>query len=596
MANDGEKRDMRNLALVMARHRFAAAMVLSVCTCFGVHGSEPDLLRPVAVHALSAVHVVTGNRNGTLSVVDLVQRKVVLEHRGGKQLSDLQPLSGDTFLAADEAAHELLLLSVSPTAVQVQARARVSPYPVSVRASSDGRWASVASLWSRRLTLLSVDTSKQSGSKLSVRWEIDLPFAPREQLILPGDAQVIVFDSFGGRFAVVELASGKIALQREFPGHAVRGLVLSPDRQMLLASHQMLNPHAHVNRSDIHWGLLMSNDLRWMKLDSLLNPELEIYAGGRVHPLGVPGRGGGDPAGVAMTAAGSVVVCLGGVNQVMIGTRDDLSLRPVKVGRRPTAVTLSSDGRQAIVANTFDDTLSIVDIAERRVVGTIPLGERRPRSLLEQGEELFYDAKFSHEGWMSCHSCHTDGHSNFTRNDNLSDSSFGAPKLVLSLLGRKGTAPFTWSGTVPDMAAQVRNSIHKTMQTDIKRVSEDEVAALAAYIESLPSPPSAETLKGTADGPTIERGRKIFAKQDCARCHAPPSYTSPEVEDVGLPDERGELRFNPPVLLGVGQRDALLHDGRAKTLGEVFSKHRHPHGQDWSSADVSDLVAFLRSL
>jgi hypothetical protein len=28
----------------------------------------------------------------------------------------------------------------------------------------------------------------------------------------------------------------------------------------------------------------------------------------------------------------------------------------------------------------------------------------------------------------------------------------------------------------------------------------------------------------------------------------------------------------------------------------VFSKHRHPHGQDWSDAEVHDLVAFLRSL
>jgi cytochrome c peroxidase len=358
----------------------------------------------------------------------------------------------------------------------------------------------------------------------------------------------------------------------------------------------MLNPDAHVNRSDIHWGLLMSNDLRWMKLASLLDPNLEIYAGGRVHPLGVPGRGGGDPAGVGMTGDGTVVTCLGGVNQVMIGTRDDLSLKPVNVGQHPTALTLSADQRQAIVANTFDDTLSVVDIAKRRVVKTISLGSTKQRSLLQRGEELFYDARFSHEGWMSCHSCHTDGHSNFTRNDNLSDNSLGAPKLVISLLGRKGTAPFAWSGDVPDLASQVRNSIHKTMQSDREQVADDEVAALAAYIESLPPPLSVDALRGTTDRAAIGRGQKLFASHDCARCHAPPSYTSPHNEEVGLKDERGELRFNPPPLLGVGQRDALLHDGRAKTLDEVFSKHRHPHGQDWSDDDVQDLAAFLRSL
>jgi cytochrome c peroxidase len=561
------------------------------CACIGASAAETDLRRPVAIHTLSPDRVVVVNRNGTMAVVDLLAGKVESEHLVGKQLSDCTPLAGDSFLATDEAAHDVLLLSLAGDTAKAIARQRVGPYPVSVRTSSDGRRASVASLWSRRLTLVGID-----AGELKIEHETNLPFAPRQQMILPGDKQVIVFDSFGGRFAVVELASGKIVLERDFPGHAVRGLVLSPDGKMLLASHQMLNPDAHVNRSDIHWGLLMSNDLRWMKLSSLLDPGLEIYAGGRVHPLGVPGRGGGDPAGIAMTRDGTVVVCLGGVNQVMIGKHDDLSLRGVDVGKRPTAVALSSDQRQAIVANTFDDTLSVVDIAERRVIKTISLGSVRQRSLVERGEEFFYDARFSHEGWMSCHSCHTDGHSNFTRNDNLSDNSFGAPKLVISLLGRKGTAPFAWSGDVSDLATQVRNSIHKTMQSDREDVNDEEVAALSAYVESLPPPPSIDALRGTAERAAIARGEKLFAAHDCARCHAPPSYTSPHNEDVGLKDERGELRFNPPPLLGVGQRDALLHDGRAKSLTEVFRKHRHPHDQDWSDSEIQDLVAFLRSL
>jgi cytochrome c peroxidase len=571
--------------------RFGALLLLTICACVDLQGNEPDLRRPIAIHRLSADRVVTANRNGTLSVVDLASASVVREDRVGKQLSDCQPLVQESFVATDEAAHEVLLLSLAAQDAKVAARQRVSPYPVSVRVSSDGRRAAVASLWSRRLTLLRI-----GPASLAIEREVDLPFAPRQQMILPGDKQAIVFDSYGGRFAVVELATGNIVLQRDFPGHAVRGLVLSPDGKMLLASHQMLNPDAHVNRSDIHWGLLMSNDLRWMKLTSLLDPNLEIYAGGRVHPLGVPDRGGGDPAGTAMTRDGTVVVCLGGVNQVMIGTQDDLSLTPVSVGKRPTALALSSDQRRAVVANTFDDTLSVVDIAEKRVVETISLGATKQRSLVERGEELFHDARFSHEGWMSCHSCHTDGHSNFTRNDNLSDNSFGAPKLVMSLLGRKDTAPFAWSGDVPDLPSQIRNSIHKTMQSDREQLADDEVAALAAYIESLPSPPSMDELRGTADRAAIDRGQKLFAAHDCARCHAPPAYTSAGNEEVGLQDERGELRFNPPPLLGVGQRDALFHDGRAKSLSEVFSKHHHPDGANWSDDDVQDLVAFLRSL
>jgi cytochrome c peroxidase len=560
---------------------------------------RPPPRRPIAVELLEpSGDVLVANRSGSLMRVSVDEQQVVWEAKVAERLSDLAPLGREAnrFLATDETSHELLEIRVSEDGAAVESRFGVAPYPVSVRATSDGARASVASLWSRRLTLLKRSEPGSKSQAWAIEHTVDLPFAPREQIVLPGDEQLAVFDSFGGQLAIVEIATGKITLRRGFPGHAVRGLVLSPEGDMLLAAHQMLNPDAHVNRSDIHWGLLMSNDLRWMKLSSLLDSEREIYAGGRVHPLGVPGRGGGDPAGVAITRSGTVVVCLAGVNQVMIGTHDDLSLRAVPVGRRPTAVALAADHRRAIVANTHDDSLSVVDIGEVRTVATISLGGARGRTPIELGEELFHDARLSHEGWMSCHSCHTDGHSNFTRNDNLSDGGFGAPKMVISLLGRQGTEPFAWDGSVATLAEQVKNSVHKTMQSDRAELSDEEVAALAAYMESLPPPPSVERLRGTADVAAIERGRSLFETHDCARCHAPPAYTVATLEEAGTRDERGRTQFNPPSLRGVSQRDALLHDGRARTLEALFREHGHPADQAWSAEQARDLAAFLRSL
>jgi len=55
-------------------------------------------------------------------------------------------------------------------------------------------------------------------------------------------------------------------------------------------------------------------------------------------------------------------------------------------------------------------------------------------------------------------------------------------------------------------------------------------------------------------------------------------------------------RFNPPSLRGVGQRVDLFHDGRAKSLNEVFQIYRHPVQKDLPTEEVVDLVAFLRSL
>lgn len=73
-------------------------------------------------------------------------------------------------------------------------------------------------------------------------------------------------------------------------------------------------------------------------------------------------------------------------------------------------------------------------------------------------------------------------------------------------------------------------------------------------------------------------------------------YTSADVFDVGLSDEKGMSKFNPPSLLGVSQGYAFLHDGRAKSLEEVFVVYGHQLGHMLSDDELADLLRFLRSL
>jgi cytochrome c peroxidase len=162
-------------------------------------------------------------------------------------------------------------------------------------------------------------------------------------------------------------------------------------------------------------------------------------------------------------------------------------------------------------------------------------------------------------------------------------------------LGRADTAPFAWNAGVPDLASQVENSIRKTMQTDVNPSPED-VETLTAYVAQLKSPPSVDKLRGTQDDEAIARGKQVFAERKCATCHEAPAYTVADVFDVGLSDENGQRKFNPPSLNGASQRDAYLHDGRAKTLEAVFREHGHPGAQEWTDREITDLVAFLRSL
>jgi YVTN family beta-propeller protein len=460
---------------------------------------------------------------------------------------------------------------------------------VTVLAAPDGRSATVASLWSRRVSQVALEGMPR------VQWVLDLPMAPRGQLWLAEHGRLLVADAFGGQLALIDPVRGVVADWRQLPAHNLRGLGLSADGRMLLVAHQMLNDLAHSIRNDIHWGLLMSNDLRWLRVDALLAGGDRLYRGGHLHPLGDAGRGGADPGSLAVAPDGTVVVALSGVHEVAFGKEDDFSMQRRKVGRRPTAVAIDPQGRRAWIANTLDDSISVLDLTSGEVTQTVTLGPTPPLTPAQQGELLFYDARLSHDGWMSCHSCHTDGHSNAQRNDNFSDRSFNSPKRVLPLGGVRDTLPLAWNGQVASLRQQIQNSVTGTMQRD-DPLSREEVSALVAYLETLPPPPPLDVARGVVDPEAVTRGQAVFARHDCARCHMPPTYTSPAVYDVGLTDSQGARQFNPPSLRGVSQRDRWLHDSRAQTLEEVFLLHGHPGDTAYSAEEVRDLVAFLRTL
>jgi YVTN family beta-propeller protein len=327
---------------------------------------------------------------------------------------------------------------------------------------------------------------------------------------------------------------------------------------------------------------------------ALLDPAADLTAHSRVHFLGDVGSGAADPAGLAVAADGTIVAPLGGIGEVAFGRVADLSWRRLEVGARPTTAVACPDRGRVYVANTFDDSIAVLDLAARKVETTIRLGKAAEPSAAERGERLFYDARLSHDGWLSCHSCHPDGHTNGRLNDNLGDGAYGAPKRVLTLLGVGETDPWAWTGIAPDLEGQVRKSIRTTMHGTAP--SERQVQDLTAFLRTLRPPPSAARLRGQLDAEAVRRGERVFQRQKCGTCHTPPLYTSRRTYDVGLEDEAGARQFNPPSLRGAGQGGPYFHDGRAATLEDVFARHRHQLDCPLPKQDLADLLAFLQSL
>jgi YVTN family beta-propeller protein len=551
----------------------------------GKAGLRPALRRPVALAVADGGKwlCVANQRSGSISVIDTAARKVTAEVVAGRRLSDLTATpDGKVLLATDEEAGQLVLLRRAEAGLEVEGRVEVPPDPVAV-AAVDGRYCLVASLWPRRLAVVAL------GSAPRVTRSVGLPLAPRRLLPVPGSAKVVVADAFGGRLAVVDTARGTVESVRTLPGHNLRGLALARGGQELLISHQTLNRLATTSRDDIHWGNLLTNNVRALSLPRVLGQGADLLRGSTLHQLGHVDRGAGDPAGLAVTADGTVAVALAGVGEVALGPGPRGDWRRVAVGRRPTAVVAAPDGPRVYVANTFADSVSVLDVQAAKVLTEISLGPQPPLGPSDRGELLFHDARLSHDGWFSCQSCHTDGHSNGLLNDNLSDGSYGTPKRVLSLLGTRDTGPWAWDGRMPDLEAQVRTSVKTTMQG--KALPAEQVRDLTAYLRTLPAAPGVGRFDRAAPA-AVRRGGQLFTEQGCAKCHVPPTFTSAKTYTVWP----GGSAFNPPSLRGVSQGERFFHDNRAASLAEVFRRYRHQLQGELDARQLGDLLAYLNTL
>jgi hypothetical protein len=188
---------------------------------------------------------------------------------------------------------------------------------------------------------------------------------------------------------------------------------------------------------------------------------------------------------------------------------------------------------------------------------------------------------------ISCSSCHPEG----GEDGHVWHFPSGLRRTLPLDGGVLERAPFHWDGTLADMNALFSEVMVKRMNLQAT-VSDQQVAALGAFLEEIPEFPPADGL----DAAAAARGEALFRRDDvgCATCHSGPQYTNNALSDVGTGG-----RFVTPSLLGVGLRTPIFHDGCAKSVAERFGPcggAEHGKPSLLSAAEQADLIVFLRSL
>jgi YVTN family beta-propeller protein len=370
-----------------------------------------------------------------------------------------------------------------------------------------------------------------------------------------------------------------------------------------------------------------------------------VWADRRVDQvlLDEPGMCFPDPIGLAVTADGRyALVTSSGTDRVavvdlakLIGMleaadpRDRQEVFPNHLGKAtefvvahiptkdcPRTILIMPDGKTALVANSLDDSLTVIDVPGRKAVGRIDLGGPKEITKIRYGERLFHSAKVSFRRQLSCHSCHPDGHVDGLTYDIEEDGPRGGigkdPVDNRTLRGILDTAPFKWSGINPSLSKQCGPRL-SVFFTRLAPFTPEQLSALDTYICTIPRPPNRYRPVGAPLTEAQRRGRAIFyrttrndgspiPKQDqCATCHFPPLYTDRNMHDVGT---RGPFdshaKFDVPHLNNIYDSAPYLHDGKAATLEEIWTRYnpddKHGVTNDMTKDQLNDLVEYLKTL
>ncbi len=284
----------------------------------------------------------------------------------------------------------------------------------------------------------------------------------------------------------------------------------------------------------------------------------------------------------------------------------------IAVGANPQALAMSVDGRWLYVANRLDDSISVIDTGTDTVVRTLVMGTPAPPDKLARGERLFHSAARTFHGQFSCASCHPDEGLDGLQYD-LEPDGLGQ-NLVdnRTMRGIADTAPFKWRGSNPDITTQCGERTAKWI-VRTGWLTTSQVVELASFIRSIApvvnpfrSPDSALTdaqLRGKAlfERTAANDGKPLPEQTRCHFCHSGSAYTDHQAFDVGTKSATDSgPEFDTAHLTNIFESAPYLHDGRAATLEEIWTKYnpedRHGISSDWTKQQLNDLVEYLKNL
>ncbi len=586
---------------------------------------------------------VTASGHDTLLVVDTAQRKVVTEVPVGQHPHDVcVSRDGKTLFVSNRWSSTVSVIDAEE--MRVLQTIKVGDGPAGLDLSADGEALFVANSLSDDVSVVDVQSGEERKRLKAGRRPFDVARSPDGKFVYVTNllSNPVPFRTpLVTELTVIDAERQVVAERKDFRNaHLMEGVAFSPTAPIALTT--LVRPKNLIPAVQVARGWMVTNGLGVINLNS------EIHKSGAAKSevatqvlLDEAETFYADPCDVAFTPdgrkayvthSGADVISVVDVERLTalldgragrdapplptlanhLGMSRKFVLTRIKTAACPKGLVVSPDGRFVYVAARLADKIQMISTERDVVVADIDLGGPRYETTIRRGDRLFHSASHTFQGQFSCRSCHPDGHVDGLTYD-LESNGVGV-NLVdnrnLQLI--EGTTPFKWNGISPSLYRQcgVRFAAFITRSEPFEP---GDLNALVAFIQSIPPYPNGYR---NPDGSLTEaqkRGKAIFERtvdnkgkpipkiNQCPTCHPPPHFTDRQKHDVDTAAKTDTFReFDTAHLINIYQTAPYLHDGRAATLEEIWTRFgttdKHGRVNDLTKEQLNDLIEYLRTL
>jgi len=601
---------------------FFAALLACCLPVSALAGTSNSLLD---VSPDGARLLVANRDNGTVTVVDTKERKILREIRVGDKPESVSWIGGgSTAVATVYEQDELVFFNADNGTVTSRLTVPDEPYGIVVNAKGTKAW--VTHEYPGSVSEIDLEQRKVSGTTHVGAFVRGIALSPDESRLYVTEyytatLHAIALQSDGSR-VVVDSWKGQSLdnLCRQVAVHPRRPKAYLPHIQSKI---EVINGNGsifpHVSICDL---VPPNNSKRRISV------AMDTYNG--VHVVTNPWEAAVSPDGRYL------VTIYAGTNDMNLSRVIDDDYQEIErvgrttsTGRNPRAARFSPDGQTVYIYNALDFTVTVHSARNLERLAAIQVCEPPMTPEWVRGKILFNSAlaPLTSRAWIACSSCHPDGHTD----GRVWHNPEGLRKTT-ALFGLAHTHPLHWSADrdeVQDFEYTIRGRLmqgrgllrgpikpkegfEKTELEEHLAGRSQDLDALAIYCNSFDFTLSPHILapgKLTADA---ERGKQLFFSKQvgCANCHNGPYYTDSSLQkpfklhDVGTgaddPTEKMGPAYDTPTLLGIYRTAPYLHHGKAKTLRDVLTTcnkdDKHGKTSQLQANEVDDLVAFLKSL